>query len=48
MGMMNALVEGKRKSAEQNSILFGVPAAKVKNAAKLKNTEGNADSNENQ
>jgi hypothetical protein len=27
MGMMNALVEGKRKSAEQNSILFGVPAA---------------------
>ena len=42
MGMMNALVEGKRKSAEQNSILFGVPAAKLKNA------EGNADSNEKQ
>jgi len=42
MGMKNALVEGKRKSAEQNSILFGTPAAKLKNA------EGNADSNENQ
>jgi len=32
----------KKKSAKQNSILFGVPAAKLKNA------EGNADSNENQ
>jgi len=42
MGMMNALVKGKQKSAKQNSILFGVPAAKLKNA------EGNADSNENQ
>ena len=42
MGMMNALVEGKQKSAKQNSILFGAPAAKLKNA------EGNAASNENQ
>ena len=42
MGMINALVEGKKKAAEQNSILFGAPAAKLKNA------EGHADSNENQ
>jgi hypothetical protein len=42
MGMMNAFVEGKRKSAKQDSIVFGAPAAKLKNA------EGNADSNENQ
>jgi hypothetical protein len=39
MGMMNALVEGKRKSTEQNSTLFGGPAAKLKNA------EGNVYSN---
>ena len=32
MGMMNALVEGGKKSAEQNSILFGAPAAELKNA----------------
>jgi len=42
MGKMNALVEWKRKFAEQNSMLFGAPAAKLNNA------EGNADSNENQ
>jgi hypothetical protein len=32
----------KKVAAEQNSMLFGAPAAKLKNA------EGNADSNENQ
>ena len=37
MGMMNALVEGKKKSAEQNSIRFRAPAAKLKNAESNEN-----------